>query len=99
LGNEERRSKARPGGGECDRAAASLSARLGRVEGQVRALRRMIEQGEPCEKIAIQLAAATSALRRAAFGFFAYRMRECTRGRSEQGESVEKLGDLFMRLG
>jgi DNA-binding FrmR family transcriptional regulator len=99
LGNEEKKAKVRAGGTECQRAAASLTARLGRVEGQVRALRRMIEEGEPCEEVAVQLAAATSALRRAAFAFFAYRMRECTRGRSEEGESIEKLGDMFVRLG
>ena len=49
--------------------------------------------------MATQLAAATAALRRAAFAFFAFRMQECMRGRGEQGESLERLGDLFTRLG
>lgn len=62
-------------------------------------LRRMIEEGRPCEEMATQLAAASAALRRAAFTFFAYRMKECLRGRGERGESLDKLGELFIRLG
>jgi len=99
LSRERAKSATRGPSDECRRAGAALSARLGRVEGQVRALRRMIEEGSSCEEMAMQLAAATAALRRAAFAFFAYRMQECTRGRGEEGESLEKLGDLFMRLG
>ena len=40
----------------------ALVLRLKRVEGQVRGVQRLIEEGEDCEKIAQQLAAARKAL-------------------------------------
>lgn len=42
-----------------------LLARLARVEGQIRAIRRMIENEERCEDIAQQLAASRSAMNKA----------------------------------
>jgi len=46
-------------------AKKAMDARLARVEGQVRAVRRMISGDEPCESIAQQLSAARRALDRA----------------------------------
>lgn len=46
-------------------AKKSMDARLARIEGQVRAVRRMISSDEPCESIAQQLSAARRALDRA----------------------------------
>ena len=43
----------------------AMDARLARVEGQVRAVRRMIAEDEACAHIAQQLAAARKALDRA----------------------------------
>jgi DNA-binding FrmR family transcriptional regulator len=40
----------------------ALVLRLKRVEGQLRGVQRLIEEGEDCEKIAQQLAAARKAL-------------------------------------
>jgi CsoR family transcriptional regulator, copper-sensing transcriptional repressor len=45
----------------------ALTARLHRAEGQVRAVARLIEAGEPCEAVAQQLTAARRALDRAFF--------------------------------
>jgi CsoR family transcriptional regulator, copper-sensing transcriptional repressor len=42
-----------------------LQARLARVEGQIRAIRRMIDEGERCEAIAQQLAASRTAINKA----------------------------------
>ena len=44
-------------------AKQAMLARLARVEGQVRAVRRMIDADEECEDIAQQLSAARKALR------------------------------------
>ncbi len=41
---------------------ARILNRLARIEGQVRGLQRMIEQGKDCEEILAQLAAIKSAL-------------------------------------
>lgn len=50
-----------------DKAAAkkSLLARLARVEGQIRAIRRMIDEDAGCEAVAQQLAASRTALNKA----------------------------------
>jgi len=50
-----------------------ISNRLRRIEGQVRALVQMIDDGRPCEDIAQQMAAARKALDKAF-----YRMMACT---------------------
>ena len=46
-------------------AKQAMMARLARVEGQVRAIQRMIERDDECEAIAQQLSAARKALDRA----------------------------------
>lgn len=43
----------------------ALLARLSRVEGQIRAVRRMISDNEPCEAVAQQLAASKTAMNKA----------------------------------
>ena len=43
---------------------ADLLPRLARIEGQVRGLARMVEEGRPCPEVLDQLAAATAALAR-----------------------------------
>ena len=45
----------------------ALTSRLRRAEGQVRAVARLIEEGESCEAVAQQLTAARRALDRAFF--------------------------------
>jgi CsoR family transcriptional regulator, copper-sensing transcriptional repressor len=45
-------------------AVADAQRRLRKVEGQVRALQRMIEDGRDCEEVLRQIAAAAKALRR-----------------------------------
>lgn len=50
-----------------------ISNRLRRIEGQVRALVQMIDDGRPCEDVAQQMAAARKALDKAF-----YRMMACT---------------------
>jgi CsoR family transcriptional regulator, copper-sensing transcriptional repressor len=45
----------------------ALTSRLRRAEGQVRAVVRLIEEGEPCDVVAQQLTAARRALDRAFF--------------------------------
>lgn len=45
--------------------AKAIDARLARVEGQIRAVRRMIDEDRSCEDVALQLTAARKALDRA----------------------------------
>lgn len=53
----------------------AMLARLARAEGQVRAIRRMIEKGGGCDEVAQQLAAARKALDKAYFEMLACMVR------------------------
>ncbi len=79
-----------------------LISRLRRIEGQVRGLQRMIEEGQDCGDIITQLSAARSALDRVGFMILSHRMEECLQKRLEHGENAkESMQDamrLFLRL-
>jgi DNA-binding FrmR family transcriptional regulator len=51
--------------------------RLARIEGQVRGLQRMIEEGKECDQILAQLAAVRAALDNVGTHLISHRMREC----------------------
>jgi len=51
--------------------------RLARIEGQVRGVQRMIEEGKDCEQTLTQLAAIRSALDQVGVHLISTRMREC----------------------
>jgi DNA-binding FrmR family transcriptional regulator len=70
----------------------AMDARLARVEGQVRAVRRMIDEDETCESIAQQLSAARRALDRAF-----YEMVSCMIRHEPQG--ADKVAALLERFG
>lgn len=61
-----------------DKAAkrAALVARIKRAEGQLRGVQRLMEAGEGCEKVAIQLTAARRALDKAFFEMMACAVAE-----------------------
>ena len=76
-------------------AKKAMDARLARIEGQVRAVRRMIGDDEPCENIAQQLSAARRALDRAF-----YEMVSCMiRHEPAAGGQARKVADLLTRFG
>jgi DNA-binding FrmR family transcriptional regulator len=56
---------------------ARILNRLARIEGQVRGLQRMIEEGKECEQILAQLAAVKAALDRVGTHLISHRMKEC----------------------
>ncbi len=51
--------------------------RLKRIEGQVRGIQRMIEEGVPCEDILTQVAAATAAMKKTGMAIVQSYMEEC----------------------
>ena len=60
--------------------------RLRRIEGQLRGIQRMVEEGAPCADILTQVAAATSAIKRAGMVMVQTYMEECLdRSQKEQG--------------
>jgi DNA-binding FrmR family transcriptional regulator len=81
-------------------ARRELVLRLKRVEGQLRAVQRMIEEGHDCDPIAQQLAAARKALDKAFFELMACAIEHP--GFSEAGEDdaqrVQRLTRTLARL-
>ena len=81
-------------------AKKSMDARLARVEGQVRAVRRMIDEDEPCENIAQQLAAARKALDRAFYEMVSCMIKQDPpQGDKARGTRAEEVAELLARFG
>lgn len=77
-----------------------LVLRLKRVEGQLRAVQRMIEEGQDCEPIAQQLAAARKALDKAFFELMACAIQhpEFSVVAEDDAHRVERLTRTLAKL-
>ncbi len=73
-------------------AKKAMDARLARIEGQIRGVRRMIDEHETCESIAQQLAAARKALDRAFYEMVSCMIRH-------EPASGGKVAELLSRFG
>ena len=74
--------------------------RLRRIEGQVRGLQRMIQEGTECESVLTQLSAVRSALDRVGIYLISHRMRECLGAAAAPGvddAAMEKAFDIFLK--
>jgi DNA-binding FrmR family transcriptional regulator len=80
-------------------AVADALRRLRKVEGQVRALQRMIDEGRECDEVLRQVAAATKALRRVGVHLAVTGLQNCITdpGVSEDG-SVDQFRKSFLEL-
>ncbi len=77
----------------------AMEARLARIEGQVRALRRMIGEDDECEAIALQLAAARKALDRAFYEMIACMLRaQAPLATSERRQQAARISQLLARF-
>ncbi|MCA1058632.1 metal-sensitive transcriptional regulator [Rossellomorea aquimaris] len=70
---------------------AQIKNRIKRVEGQLRGIVRMMEQGEDCKDVITQLSAAKTALDRSVGLIVSMNLVECVRDSQETGESTEEL--------
>ena len=82
-------------------ARHELVVRLRRIEGQLRAVQRMIEEGNDCEPIAQQLAAARKALDRTFFELMACAIEhpEFSSGTEDAEARVQRLTRTLAKLG
>jgi CsoR family transcriptional regulator, copper-sensing transcriptional repressor len=81
-------------------AKKAMDSRLARIEGQVRAVRRMIGEDEPCEDIAQQLAAARKALDRAFYEMVSCMIRQDPpAGSNGRTERAGRVAELLARFG
>ena len=77
----------------------AMEARLARIEGQVRAVRRMVAQDDECEQIALQLAAARKALDRAFYEMISCMIRaQAPLAASARREQAAKISQLLSRF-
>lgn len=67
--------------------------RLRRLEGQIRGLQRMVEEGAECREIVTQLAAAKGALDRVGF-----KLMSAALTNADPETDVEELERLFLKL-
>jgi DNA-binding FrmR family transcriptional regulator len=80
---------------------SDLGRRLRRVEGQIRGVQSMIEDGRECTDVITQFAAALRALEQAGFKYFSATLTQCALDpdRAEaNGYTPEKLEKLFLQL-
>lgn len=65
--------------------------RLRRIEGQVKGVLNMMEQGKDCREIVTQLSAARSAIDRAMGVIVSTNLEQCVRESMQQGKGTENL--------
>jgi len=73
---------------------AVIGPRLGRVEGQIRGIRRMVQDGKPCRDILIQVSAAREALRRVGLILVEDHLRRCVASPRAAAEMLDLLNAL-----
>jgi DNA-binding FrmR family transcriptional regulator len=74
----------------------TLVTRLNRIEGQIRGIRRMVQEPRLCIEILQQLAAAEAALNRISLAVFKHHIETCIPEGVEisQAEARKRLGEL-----
>ena len=81
----------------------ALITRLNRIEGQVRGIRRMVQEPRLCVEILQQLAAAEAALNRISLAVFKFHVEKCVpdgvvQGEPEKTRRLTELVDIFDRF-
>ncbi len=73
--------------------------RLKRIEGQVRGINRMVDEGAYCIDILTQISAATSALENVALGLMDDHLRHCVADAVAQGGgSTDKIAEAMQAV-
>lgn len=77
-----------------------ILARLRRIEGQIRGIQGMIENGRDCEAIVTQLMAARAALDKAGLTIVSHHLEQCltSPAGSPSRERLERIIKFFMKF-
>ena len=86
-----------------DNQQQSLVTRLNRVEGQIRGIRRMVQEPRLCVELLQQLSAAEAALNRISLAVFRFHVERCVpdgivQGDPEKTRRLAELVDIFDRF-
>ena len=81
----------------------AIVTRLNRIEGQVRGIRRMVQEPRLCVEILQQLAAAEAALNRISLAVFRFHVEKCVpegidKGDPDRTQRLSELVDIFDRF-
>lgn len=81
----------------------AITTRLNRIEGQVRGIRRMVQEPRLCVEILQQLSAAEAALNRISLAVFKFHVEKCVpegivKGEPEKTNRLNELVDIFDRF-
>ena len=81
----------------------SIVTRLNRVEGQIRGIRRMVQEPRLCVELLQQLSAAEAALNRISLAVFRFHIERCvpdgiSQGEPEKTRRLSELVDIFDRF-
>ena len=76
-----------------EEVSTDVIKRLRRLEGQVRGIQRMIEEGDECRNVVTQLAAAQGALDRVGFKLMAAALSN-----PDMATDTDELEKLFLKL-
>jgi DNA-binding FrmR family transcriptional regulator len=89
----------RPSSTDLEEEERSLDRRLSRIEGQVRGLRRMLAENRDCREVAIQFAAVSRALNKAALSYLVAHLIYCVENPGEAGEAGYTVNEVRELLG
>jgi DNA-binding FrmR family transcriptional regulator len=81
----------------------AIVTRLNRIEGQVRGIRRMVQEPRLCIEILQQLSAAEAALNRISLAIFKFHVERCVpdgiaKGDPDSSQRLAELVDIFDRF-
>ena len=74
----------------------NLKSRLNRIEGQVKAINRMIDEDVYCDDVLTQIRATRSALNRIATKLLEHHMKSCIMEKINQGTEEEAMEELLV---
>ena len=84
-----------------DAGIRDILTRLRRVEGQIRGIQGMLEDGRECSDVITQFSASMHALEQAGYRYFAMTLTTCAldpESAALEGYDPERLEKLFMQL-
>lgn len=75
---------------------SNLKSRLNRIEGQVRAINRMVDEDVYCDDVLTQIRATRSALNSVATKLLDHHMKSCIMDKVEKGQQEEAMEELLV---
>jgi DNA-binding FrmR family transcriptional regulator len=85
-----------------DETIKDLQMRLRRIEGQVRGIQAMLDDGRECAEVVTQIAAASKAMEQVGFKLVASGLTYCLTHPDEAAESgydLQRVEKMFMKIG